>query len=126
MQESAQAALSTIRARATAWGAPPDFFERHDLHLHVPAGAVPKDGPSAGTTIACTLASLLLSRPCKKGVAMTGELTLRGRILAVGGLREKLLAAARAGLDTVCIPRQNAKDVQGLPRSEERRVGKEC
>jgi ATP-dependent Lon protease len=122
MQESAQAALSTIRARAQGWGAPPDFFERHDLHLHVPAGAVPKDGPSAGTTIACTLASLLLARPCKRGVAMTGELTLRGRILAVGGLREKLLAAARAGLDTVCIPRQNAQDVQGLPESLRRRL----
>ena len=122
MQESAQAALSTIRARAQGWGAPADFFERHDLHLHVPAGAVPKDGPSAGTTIACTLASLLLGRPCKRGVAMTGELTLRGRILAIGGLREKLLAAARAGLDTVCIPRENAKDLQGLPESLRRKL----
>jgi ATP-dependent Lon protease len=122
MQESAQAALSNVRARAEGWGAAPDFFERHDLHLHVPAGAVPKDGPSAGVTIACALSSLLLGRPCKKGVAMTGELTLRGRILAVGGLREKLLAAARAGLSCVCIPRQNGPELQALPTSLRRKL----
>ncbi|MGZ6144321.1 MAG: endopeptidase La, partial [Myxococcales bacterium] len=122
MQESAQAALSYIRARAPGWGVAPDFFDQHDLHLHVPAGAIPKDGPSAGTTMAAALASLLTGRPCRRRVAMTGEITLRGRILAVGGVREKLLAAARAGMETVCIPQANARELSELPASLQRQL----
>ena len=122
MQESAQAALSWVRSRADAWGIATDFFEQHDLHLHVPAGAIPKDGPSAGVTMACALASLVRKRACKAQVAMTGEATLRGRGLAVGGLREKLLAAARAGVHTVCIPAQNARDLDELPKTLKRKL----
>jgi ATP-dependent Lon protease len=122
MQESAQAALSWVRSRADAWGVATDFFEQHDLHLHVPAGAIPKDGPSAGVTMACALASLVRKRACVAQVAMTGELTLRGRVLAVGGLREKLLAAARAGVHTVCIPAQNARDLDELPKTLKRKL----
>ena len=122
MQESAQAALSYVRSRATGWGVPADFFDQHDLHLHVPAGAIPKDGPSAGTTMAAALASLLTGRPCRRSVAMTGEITLRGRILAVGGVREKLLAAARAGVERVCIPQGNARELPELPASLKRKL----
>jgi ATP-dependent Lon protease len=122
MQESAQAALSYVRTLAPTWGVAPDFFDLHDLHLHVPAGAIPKDGPSAGTTMAAALASLLTGRPCRRRVAMTGEITLRGRILAVGGIREKLLAAARAGLATVCIPQANARELPELPASLTRKL----
>jgi ATP-dependent Lon protease len=122
MQESAQTALSWVRAHAVGWGIPPDWFERHDLHLHVPAGAIPKDGPSAGVAMALALASLVLQRPCRADVACTGELTLRGRVLAVGGLREKLLAAARAGLQTVCLPRENGRGLGDLFRSLRRRL----
>ncbi|HUJ29173.1 MAG TPA: endopeptidase La [Myxococcales bacterium] len=123
MQESAQAALSYVRTLAPTWGVAPDFFDQHDLHLHVPAGAIPKDGPSAGTTMAVALASLLTGRPCRRRVAMTGEITLRGRILAVGGIREKLLAAARAGLTSVCIPQANARELSELPASLTRKLG---
>ncbi|MFN2547954.1 MAG: endopeptidase La [Myxococcales bacterium] len=122
MQESAQAALSYIRSRAAGWGVAADFFDQHDLHLHVPAGAIPKDGPSAGATMAAALASLLTGRPCRRRVAMTGEITLRGRILAVGGVREKLLAAARAGVETVCIPQSNARELAELPASLQRKL----
>ena len=122
MQESAQAALSYVRALAPTWGIAADFFDQHDLHLHVPAGAIPKDGPSAGATMAVALASLLTGRPCRKRVAMTGEITLRGRILAVGGVREKLLAAARSGLGTVCIPQANARELSELPASLARKI----
>jgi ATP-dependent Lon protease len=122
MQESAQAALSYVRARAPGWGVAADFFEQHELHLHVPAGAIPKDGPSAGATMAVALASLVTGRPCRKRVAMTGEMTLRGRILAVGGLREKLLAAARAGVELVCIPQGNARELAELPASLQRKL----
>ena len=123
MQESAQAALSYVRARAPGWGVPVDFFETHDLHLHVPAGAIPKDGPSAGVTMAVALASLVTGRPCRRAVAMTGEMTLRGRVLAIGGLREKLLAAARAGVNLVCIPQGNARELSDLPASLQRKLG---
>jgi ATP-dependent Lon protease len=122
MQESAQAALSYIRSRAPDLGIPAEWFESHELHLHVPAGAIPKDGPSAGATMACALASLLSRRPCRAEVAMTGEVTLRGRVLAVGGLREKLLAAARAGVKIVCIPEANRRDLLELPRALRRRM----
>ncbi len=115
MRESAQAAWSLLRARASALGIPPQTFVSTDVHLHVPAGAVPKDGPSAGITIATALASLLGRRPARHDVAMTGELTLRGRVLPVGGLREKLTAAARAGVRTVIVPERNRSDLIELP-----------
>ena len=115
MKESAQAAWSLLRARAGALGIPLDTFTQTDVHLHVPAGAVPKDGPSAGITIAAALASLLCRRPARHDVAMTGELTLRGRVLPIGGLKEKLTAAARAGVKTVLVPGQNQSDIVEVP-----------
>jgi ATP-dependent Lon protease len=115
MKESAQAAWSLLRARAAALGIPAETFTQSDVHLHVPAGAVPKDGPSAGITIATALASLLCRRPARHDVAMTGELTLRGRVLPVGGLKEKLGAAARAGVRTVLVPARNQSDLAELP-----------
>src|SRR5881409_1133413 len=115
MKESAQAAWSLLRARASALGIPLDVFTQSDVHLHVPAGAVPKDGPSAGITIAAALASLLCQRPSRHDVAMTGELTLRGRVLPIGGLKEKLTAAARAGVTSVLVPARNKNDLIDLP-----------
>jgi ATP-dependent Lon protease len=115
MRESAQAAWSLLRARATTLGIPVEAFTQSDVHLHVPAGAVPKDGPSAGITIATALASLLCRRPARADVAMTGELTLRGRVLPVGGLKEKLTAAARAGVRKVLVPARNQSDVVDIP-----------
>jgi ATP-dependent Lon protease len=115
MKESAQAAWSLLRARAGALGIPLDAFTQSDVHLHVPAGAVPKDGPSAGITIAAALASLLCRRPARHDVAMTGELTLRGRVLPIGGLKEKLTAAARAGVTSVLVPERNKNDLIDLP-----------
>jgi ATP-dependent Lon protease len=115
MKESAQAAWSLLRARAAALGIPEETFSKTDVHLHVPAGAVPKDGPSAGITIATALASLLCQRPARHEVAMTGELTLRGRVLPIGGLKEKLTAAARAGLKTVLVPARNKSDLVEVP-----------
>ena len=115
MKESAQAAWSLLRARAGSLGIPPQSFTESDVHLHVPAGAVPKDGPSAGITIATALASLLCRRPVRHDLAMTGELTLRGRVLPVGGLREKLTAAVRAGVRTVLVPDRNRSDLVELP-----------
>jgi len=115
MKESAQAAWSLLRARAGALGIPLDTFTETDVHLHVPAGAVPKDGPSAGITIATALASLLCRRPARHDVAMTGELTLRGRVLPIGGLKEKLIAAARAGVKTVLVPARNQSDLVEVP-----------
>jgi ATP-dependent Lon protease len=115
MKESAQAAWSLLRARASALGIPSESFTHSDVHLHVPAGAVPKDGPSAGITIAAALASLLCGRPSRHELAMTGELTLRGRVLPIGGLKEKLTAAARAGVKTVLVPARNKNDLIDLP-----------
>ena len=115
MKESAQAAWSLLRARASALGIPLDAFTQSDVHLHVPAGGVPKDGPSAGITIAAALASLLCRRPARNDVAMTGELTLRGRVLPIGGLKEKLTAAARAGVTSVLVPARNKNDLIDLP-----------
>src|SRR3989454_10205890 len=115
MKESAQAAWSLLRARASTLGIPLDSFTLSDVHLHVPAGGVPKDGPSAGITIAAALASLLCRRPARHDVAMTGELTLRGRVLPIGGLKEKLTAAARAGVTSVLVPERNKNDLVEVP-----------
>jgi len=115
MKESAQAALSYIRSRADRLGIPADFFENCDLHIHVPAGAIPKDGPSAGITMAVSLASLLTGRPVRSHLAMTGEITLRGRIMPIGGVKEKVLAARRAGVTTVILPKRNQKDLEDVP-----------
>jgi len=115
MKESAQAALSYIRSRADRLGVQPDFFENCDLHIHVPAGAIPKDGPSAGITMATSLASLLTGRPVRSHLAMTGEMTLRGKVMPIGGVKEKVLAARRAGITTVILPKRNEKDLDDLP-----------
>ena len=117
MKESATAALSYARAHAAEWGIAPHFFERHAIHIHVPAGAIPKDGPSAGITMATALISALTGRPVRRDVAMTGEITLRGRVLPIGGVKEKLLAAQRAGITTVILPAKNRKDLVDVPAS---------
>jgi ATP-dependent Lon protease len=115
MQESAQAALSWVRAHAEQLGLPEDWFAKHDVHLHVPAGAVPKDGPSAGITMATAIASLVRNEPVSSDVGMTGEITLTGQVLPIGGIREKTLAAQRAGLKRVILPRENEPDLAELP-----------
>ncbi len=115
MQESAKLALSYIRAKADELGVDPSFYENSDIHLHVPEGAVPKDGPSAGVTIAAALASLLTGKPTRSNVAMTGEITLRGKVLPVGGIKDKVLAAHRLGVDTVVLPRKNENDLDDIP-----------
>ncbi len=115
MQESARAALSCVRSHAGRLGLPESWFEGHDIHVHVPAGAVPKDGPSAGVTIATALASLVRDEPVADDVGMTGEITLTGQVLPIGGLREKSLAAQRAGLKRVIFPRENESDLAELP-----------
>jgi ATP-dependent Lon protease len=117
MKESAKAALSYIRTRAAALGIAADFGSKTDIHIHVPAGATPKDGPSAGITLACALASALSGRPVRHNVAMTGEITLRGRILPIGGLKEKVIAAHRAGIDTVLVPQENQRDAAEIPET---------
>ena len=115
MKESAMAALSWIRAHADEYDLTPDFHKELDIHIHVPEGAVPKDGPSAGVTMATALLSALTNRPVRQDVAMTGEITLRGRVLPIGGVKEKLLAAYRAGIRTILLPRENQKDLEDIP-----------
>ncbi len=122
MRESAQAALSYIRSNAGSFGIAEDFFEHHDIHIHVPSGAIQKDGPSAGVTILTALLSLLTKRPARRDVAMTGELTLTGRILPVGGIQDKVLAARRAKVKTVLVPARNRAEVQELPEEMKRDI----
>jgi ATP-dependent Lon protease len=117
MKESVQAAHSYVRARAELLGIDPEVFDDFDLHIHFPEGAVPKDGPSAGITIVMAIASALAEAPIRNDVAMTGEVTLRGKVIAVGGLKEKIMAAHRAGIKTVVFPSDNQKDIVEVPES---------
>ena len=117
MKESISAAASYVRSRALDFGIEPPLFERRDIHVHVPEGATPKDGPSAGIAMATAIVSVLTGIPVRRDIAMTGEVTLRGRVLPIGGLKEKLLAALRGGIKTVLIPEENAKDLAEIPDS---------
>jgi ATP-dependent Lon protease len=122
MKESATAAMSFTRANAATLGISEDFFDTHDIHIHVPAGAIPKDGPSAGVTMLSALTSLLTNKPIRKDLAMTGEITLRGQVLPVGGIKEKVLAAHRAGIKTIILPDWNRKDLEDIPKKVEKDI----
>jgi len=115
MKESAHAAITCVRGLCDRYGIDKDFYKNKDIHIHFPEGAVPKDGPSAGVTMTTALVSALTGIAVRQNVAMTGEITLRGRVLPIGGLKEKLLAAHRAGIDTVLIPKENLKDLEEVP-----------
>jgi ATP-dependent Lon protease len=117
MKESISAAASYVRSRSVDFGIEPPLFDRRDIHVHVPEGATPKDGPSAGVAMATVIVSMLTGIPVRRDVAMTGEITLRGRVLPIGGLKEKLLAALRGGIKKVLIPEDNAKDLVEIPNS---------
>jgi len=122
MKESAQAALSYARSRADTLGLLPTFYEKRDIHIHVPAGAIPKDGPSAGVTMATALISVLANIPVRKDIAMTGEITLQGRVLPVGGIKEKSLAALRSKISTIIVPQKNRKDLEEIPVRIRRKI----
>jgi ATP-dependent Lon protease len=122
MKESAKAALSYARATSTRWGIPKNFHKEKDIHIHVPSGAIPKDGPSAGITMLAAIISALTQRPVRSDAAMTGEITLRGRVLPVGGIREKILGAHRYDIRDVFLPDRNRKDISEIPSSLKRRM----
>ena len=122
MQESARAAVSYARANLKSFGIDENFFENIDVHIHVPAGAIPKDGPSAGIVMATALISVLTNKPVNKYIAMTGEITLRGRVLPIGGLKEKALGALRAGIHTIIIPDKNKRDLTEIPKNLKRKI----
>jgi len=120
MKESAEAAVSFVRAHYLPRSSETDFFEKYDIHIHVPAGAVPKDGPSAGVAIAATIASLLFNKPLRNDYAMTGEITLTGKVLPIGGLKDKVIAAHRAGIRTIIFPKGNLRELEEIPKTIKR------
>ncbi len=122
MKESAQAALSFVRTNAAKLDLPAEALENQDIHIHIPAGAIPKDGPSAGVTILTALVSFLTRRRVVKDLAMTGEITLRGQVLPVGGIKEKVLAAHRAGIRSIILPKNNEKDLEDIPKKVQKDI----